>query len=608
MATLNEVASQIISSLRLTDPDLDTSVGTTTRKIIDAVAESVAEAYVDQFLLSYTYDIDAKAEGDLDAFVNLFGIARLSAKRSTGVVTFTRVGDTSNALTIQFNTNVRSNTEPQQDFVLVAPAVFPVGASMATAPIQAVNAGAIGNLAPSTITIGNNLPLNILVTNTIPTADGTEAETDQELRLRWKRTVFRSLAGTEQMYLGVALNDPDVVAANIVTATKTHFEQLQILTGSATSSLVGAQFIYPNGVTVGNDIAIGDVFLKGMDYTWTSTNPPVINVINAVKIPNNTLVEASFQYTPKASRNDPTNGVMHRVDLWVAGVRPKAAVQSVVYASPISFSATTTSPYYNLNFIRTDGTAPTVGNIFIPLNYGPIVSVPTVLTIGGHTYGLVGSGGTTDHPNAYRVVHDDTAFGYSAISLFGLELTSAAAATIAANTAFSIGVSEDYIYNEIPSSNTGCVQAEIDRWRLLGVDVLTHQARTIFLRFNLAIIYSGSIAPATVNQAIDTAVSAFLIGIGFDAVVQYSDILQVVHNVVGVDAVRFLHGGDYPGFPSGGVDTYAVGIQKIVGGTVTHSYVDINGRALDVLFSDTDVAAFETVYKVPKAQNSFGVG
>lgn len=71
------------SALAVTDPDLDTSVGTTTRKILDAVAESIAESYLDQHMLSYTYDIDSKTEGDLDSFTQTIGgISRLAGKRS----------------------------------------------------------------------------------------------------------------------------------------------------------------------------------------------------------------------------------------------------------------------------------------------------------------------------------------------------------------------------------------------------------------------------------------------------------------------------------------------------------------------------------------------
>lgn len=604
MATTDDVAAQIISSLRLTDPDLDTSIGTTTRKIIDAVAESIGEAYVDQYMLSYTYDIDSKSAGDLDSFVRLFGMSRLPAKRSTGVATFTRTGPTTSVLTIPFNTVVRSNTDPQQDFVLIAPAVFPIGAPMATAPIQAVNAGAIGNLAPSTITIGGNLPANVLVTNTIATTDGTDAETDDELRLRWKRTVFRSLAGTEQMYLGVALDDVAAVSANVVSAFKHRFEQLQVVTGAATSALAQAKYVFPTGATVGLDIDGGDLFIKGTDYSWTNSNPPVVTVLNATRMPDGALLQVAFKYTPAASRNDPSLGILNKVDVWVHGTRAKSAVQSVVYTSALTFNNTTISPTYRLNFVREDGTPPANGNVFIPLNFGPIIDVPTVMTIGGHTYSLVGSGATAENTDAYRIVHDDTAQGYSPISMFGLEWDSTKQPV--ANTVFVVGENGDYTYNEVPTS----VQYEIDRWRLLGVDALTHQAKVVDLRFNLALIYTGTISTSTVNTAIDQAVSDYLIGLGFDSPVQYSDILQVVHNVPGVDAVRFLHGDDNVGWISGTTDpnTVPVGIQKIINGAVVHSYVDINGRTTDVLFADNEVASFESVYKVAKAQNSFGVG
>lgn len=602
MATKDDVATQIISSLRITDPDLDTSVGTTTRKIIDAVAESVGEAYVDAYMLSYTYDIDSKSGGDLDAFCRLFGIARFAAKRATGVATFTRTGPTTTVLTIPYNTIVRSNTDPTEDFILVTPAVFAVGATVTTAPIQAVDAGTVGNLGPSAITTGANLPSNVLVTNTIPTSGGLEAETDDELRLRWKRTVFRSLAGTEQMYLGVALNDADALQANVISATKARFEQLQVASGAATSTVVDAQYVFPSGITVGIDIDGANVFLKGTDYTWDSSSiPPVVNVVNSTAIPDGTLIQAAFEYTPLSSRNDPANGVMHRVDVWVSGVRAKSAVQSVVYSGVLTFNTTSGSPYNRANYVRTDGTEPTAGNVFIPLNFGPILSVPEVLSIGGHTYSLVGSGATAEHTDAYRIVHDDTAFGYSPISLFGLEWDSTQQP--ASNTVFAIGENDDYTYNDIP----GAVQAEIDRWRLLGVDVLTHQAKTISLRFNLAIIYTGNIAVSTVNEAIDNAMSTYLTGLGFDSPVQYSDVLQVVHGVPGVDAVRFLHGDDAVGWNSLTPDLFDVGIQQVVEGAVVQSFVDSNGRALDVLFADNEVAGFESVVKVAKAQNSFGV-
>lgn len=601
MATTDDVAAQIITSLRLTDPELDTSVGTTTRKIIDAVAESVGEAYVDRYMLSYTYDIDAKAEGDLDAFCRLFGISRFAPKRATGTVVFTRTGSTAAALTIPYNVSLRSPGEVPQDFITVAPAVFAIGAANASAPIQAVNAGIVGNVGPGTITVGgNNLPANVSVTNVIPTTGGTEAETDDELRLRWKRTVFRSLAGTEQMYLGIALDNEHVLKANIVSGTKNRLEQVQVASGSATSQVPDAQFVFASGVTFGVDIEGGDVFLRGTDYTWTTSTPPVITVLNATKIPDATVAQLSFQYTSEASRNDPSTGVMHRVDVWVSGVDAVQAVQSVIFSSAITFNTTGGSPYNRANFIRNDGTLPTSGNVFIPLAYGPIIIVPESLSIDGHSYGLVGSGAVVDHSNAYRIVHDDTAEGYSPVSLYGLEWDST---MLPSTVPFSIGADGDYTYNDVPR----LVQTEIDRWRLLGIDVLVHQAKTSYLRVSLAIIYTGSIAVGTVDDNIENALSTFFAGVGFDSAVQYSDILQVVHNVAGVDAVRFLHGDDYLTWNPATPNAFDVGIQKIVDGVVVHSYVDTNGRPLDVIFGDDEVAAFESMHRAIRAQNTFGV-
>jgi hypothetical protein len=58
--TVNDIVSRMRAALSLSEPDLDTTVGTPTRKILDAVGEVIAEAYVDRSLLTYQYDIDSK--------------------------------------------------------------------------------------------------------------------------------------------------------------------------------------------------------------------------------------------------------------------------------------------------------------------------------------------------------------------------------------------------------------------------------------------------------------------------------------------------------------------------------------------------------------------
>src|SRR4051794_5411380 len=88
--TQTDIVAQMRAALSVSEPDLDTTIGSTTRKILDAVAEVVAESLIDKLLLDYQYDIDAKSGQDLDDFVALFGFNRLPAKRATGTVIFSR--------------------------------------------------------------------------------------------------------------------------------------------------------------------------------------------------------------------------------------------------------------------------------------------------------------------------------------------------------------------------------------------------------------------------------------------------------------------------------------------------------------------------------------
>jgi len=86
MASQSDVSSQMIAALQVTAPDMDTSAGSVTRKIIDTVASAIADASVDTHLLTYQYDVYSHAGADLDAFVQLFGISRFPAVAATGTV------------------------------------------------------------------------------------------------------------------------------------------------------------------------------------------------------------------------------------------------------------------------------------------------------------------------------------------------------------------------------------------------------------------------------------------------------------------------------------------------------------------------------------------
>lgn len=574
-------------------------------KIVDAFAGTLADAYVDNLLLTYTYDIDSKTGSDLDAFCQLFGIARLPAKRATGAVTFTRGSESMDAIVfIPINYQVTSSTDEAVVFQTVTGATMNVGVNSISVPIQAVSAGPSGNIGPNLIVnLASPIQGISYVTNTSATSGGVDQETDTALRGRWKATVFRNITGTEDMFLGIALNDADCFAANVVTATKVWREQIQIASGAATSTVPDAKYVFGTPVFLGQGIDTGDVYLIGHDYSFSATLPPTVTVNDSTAIPDGTIADLEFQYTPTSCRSDPANAILNRVDIWCAGSRAVAAQQSVVFQNTKTFGSLT---YPTANFINPDGSMPTSGNVFIPLAFGPVLTVSPTVTIGSTTYGLATAAhpmGTTsgDVTYAYQIVHDNTANGWTPQSLFGLEWD--AGSLPPNNSVFTLGVDGSYTYNQVPTS----VQNEVESWRLAGTDVRAHQATSVLLRFSLALMYERLSYPPQVNQSIDAALSSWLNSLGLNSVVQVSDVIDVVHNVPGVDNVRFLNGSDYPGFTVGAANSYEVGIQHLTSeGSVQTSYVDSSGRPKDIRFKDSEIPQFGGCVFVQKASNSFG--
>jgi hypothetical protein len=444
----------------------------------------------------------------------------------------------------------------------------------------------------------------IAVTNVNPLSGGAFQETDNELRDRWKKTVFRSMAGTESMFLGIAVNDADCTGANVVGATKRRREQVQVVSGVAQSTAADVFYTYASGQMVGRDIDNGDMARPRRALHLGHRLQPASRGHHRHRRipgwhtarPGLRLRAEGLAQRPGEQHHQPGRRVVRRAR--GSSTRARRASSGTPSGSrppaPACITTRTTSG-------RT-ARLPTVGNIFVPLAWGPIVSVPSQIVIGATTYGLADathafgsvSGGVT---YAYQIVHENTAFGWSPISRFGLEWY--ASNQPAANSVFSVDAG--YTYNDVPSA----VQMEINRWRLAGIDAQAHQAKSIFLKFNLAIIYDFKVDQGVTGQAIDSAISDHLGKLGFDAVVQASDIIQVVHNVPGVDQVRFLHDTDVVGWNSATPNAFTVGIQRVVNGTVVQSYVDTSGRPKDVILGDDQVPALGATTKIAKAQNSW---
>ena len=66
MATQREILNDMLANLARAEPDLDTGIGSIVRKMLDTVAEAIAERDANDVLQGYAYDIDAKSGADLD--------------------------------------------------------------------------------------------------------------------------------------------------------------------------------------------------------------------------------------------------------------------------------------------------------------------------------------------------------------------------------------------------------------------------------------------------------------------------------------------------------------------------------------------------------------
>jgi uncharacterized phage protein gp47/JayE len=594
MATADDVASRIIDALSLSDAELDTAIGTPLRNIIDAVSQQIALTSVDPYLVNYQYDVDSRTGGDLDDFCANFGIARLPGIRATGTLTFTRTADLANftSATIPAGTQVTTGDIAQQVYLTTITSTMAIGQTSVDVPGQALNFGPDANIAINTpLQISTNLTGVTSVSNTKAFTGGVLGESDEQLRTRFKQTVFRNLAGTESMYRGIALqaiaNNASgsfgVARINLLDSATHNTEQIQIVSGTGSASLTTAAFFLGSSVFVSD--SAGKQYQVNVDYTQSinnTANPATLSItaVSTSSLPDG-FYTLDYDYVSISSRNDP-NGtrfaqgiVNNRIDLYVNGQNPANGTQTFFYRSGNVFSDTSTDRLYrgtstNKVFVMPNGSRPPAGSVFIPLAYGPILDLNLSTNGSGQQIIAVPGGATYVRGTDFDIVHRDDAFGYAPGALYGLVWLTSAPSFGTANNSYTL----NYTYNQIPYR----IAADIAQWRLLGTDVKVHAGKAQYMVFNFAIVYEQGFTVATVNSAIQTALDAYLKTLGFRAALQVSDVTTIVHNVPGVDNVRLLNSTD---------DATNYGMQAVQSdGTVIKTYHDSSNRPADVYFDE----------------------
>jgi len=283
MFTQEEISKRIRDQLYVLDPEISLEVGTPERKIIDVVSQSLADIQFDQFIQRYQLDLDTKFGQDLDDFVQLFGFARQTARRASGFVTFSRKTPSPTAIFIPSGTQISttaSAVSSQILFITVADGVIPENGTYAEVPIEATAAGEVGNVTANKINrIITKVSDVAIVNNYTSTTGGTNQETDDELKVRFKNNIFRNIAGTDDQFLALAIANQYTNRATIIGPVSKFNEYTTLdAQGSASSFNPNSKYVYDFNYylsTEGNDVS--RFYTPDIDYTYviSATDPPV---------------------------------------------------------------------------------------------------------------------------------------------------------------------------------------------------------------------------------------------------------------------------------------------------------------------------------------------
>ena len=289
MADTTGVLARLQAALSVYDPTWDVSVGTATYKILEAVAQEIANANNNSILQTYSYDITTKTGSELDAFANLFGIYRQLGKRASGMVTFSTSVAATTSISIPIGTQVAvpiSSTYPTSIiFATTAPAVIGIGDSSVDVPVVAVIGGATGNVPTGAITSVVTTLFGVTgVINYSPTSGGINTESDSALQGRWTATVFSNNTGTQGKYEITALQDPNVSLVNSIGQQSFYDEQLQVqstITVTASGTTAPLQFIAASGTTVNGITYSVNTVVSGVTITGSGSPSALQTALNA---------------------------------------------------------------------------------------------------------------------------------------------------------------------------------------------------------------------------------------------------------------------------------------------------------------------------------------
>lgn len=617
MATQQELALQMLAQLRALDPSVSAEVGTPERKILDTVAQALSDAQIDLVQLSGALDIDSKIGTNLDNFLALFGFGRQQAIKATGFVTLGRTSASTQNIRIPSGTQlIASNVQRSANdapinviFETTFETTLLAGELSVVVPIRAILPGTVGNIAANQISGFASAAVYGIQTfaNEAAITGGIDVEDDDQVKVRFKNTVFRNLAGTQDQYIALAASAAFTTKVNVIGPISRYREYIQVpfdddtLSGSvgvagnyttALSTVPYSKHIYttvPTFISNGNvgtqtvfwreeidwilntDASVknhGDAsrqYNNGLDVDPTgvaATYRPNVTFNNVYTGPNASVtavrngdtVLLEHSYLSTASRNDFVRNVTNCVDVFINGSNDTTA-STIVPAPGTSIAHTFVmgpdTSKYSVNNYRLAGepnVMPTTGWIFIPLFWQPVTSLPDEIIISNNTDTAIYF--LNEH---YYLVEDITDLNGTIRARNGLAWNPNANGALTASDVARTGLAlNDWpvgtpieINNYSYDKNVVDLQSNLEAAKQVTTDVLVHRSRTRWFKLDVSVMYVPGANTLQTNDAIRTAVDTFLKDQYFGNVIQQSDLLATIHSVTGVDNVRWS--SDIPG-------------------------------------------------------------
>lgn len=557
-STPDQIAQSILATLSTTCPGLSCELGTPERKIIDAVSQAISAAYISNYLTGSLLDIETKTGLELDQYIATFGFGRLQGKPAEGVVTIELVTPLNQDYTIQAGTQFytkgsASSSSTSLYFAATQQIILTSGSYSVDIPVKCTSVGVAGNLPPDSITFMGTILGSSSCTNYQSMTGGVDVETDDELRHRFENTLLRNVAGTEDWYKSLCLQNDSVSRSAVygpVSVYRTQIEApaaagsqpISVNRSNTSEEVRGSDagtdvaYVWPGMESVFVNLGQSDEVFFNRDYDYSmnsgSVTPTFTN--SGGSIEEGDVIDIEFQYTSSASRNDPVNGVTNKVDVYVDGASPFTVSEiTMVGSATITGSSDEASPYYiadvglqdinspyyagNFERVGASGTL-SPGDTFTRFNSCPILSFPNSITIGSVVYQR-----NTD----YWLVKDTTKKRGSAYELSGIEWADGRGPD--ANSE----VQASYVYNQTPEILTAVMSTA----KQICTDVMVHQADYRYIMPHLSVQYSHGYDIGTVNSAISNRLQSFFLNLNFGSWVEISNMCLAVQQVLGVHNV-----------------------------------------------------------------------